>query len=90
MSEPCGKPSGKGDRDSAKHRRRQVHCTRRFARMQPHEDAGEAVIERVRMSGSERERAHAGLKRRAIAEIETGKERRVIADERDRRETRCD
>ena len=55
--------------------------------MEPDEEASEAVVEGIGLPRRQRERSDAGLKRCAIAEIEAGKERRVVAEERDDRET---
>jgi hypothetical protein len=46
------------------------------------------MIKRIGVAGSQRERSDTCLKRGAIAEIEAGEERRVIAEKRDNSERR--
>ena len=75
------------DGECAEDGRREVGRARGLARVKPDEHASEAVIERVGVARSQRERPEASLERRAIAEIEAGNERCVVAQERDGRET---
>jgi len=58
--------------------------------VEPDEEVSEAEIERVGLARVQRQRPGDRLERRAIAEIETGEERSVVAQERDDRETRDD
>jgi len=58
--------------------------------MEQHEQVTEAVIKRVGLTRRQRKRADTGLKRGAVAEIEPGKKRRVVAEKRDTRDERRD
>ena len=72
-------------RDGSVDRRSEVQGTGRLARMEPHKKVAEPVVKGVRLSWREGQRSHAGLERRAIAEIQARQERGVIAEERDDR-----
>jgi len=56
--------------------------------VEPNEHISEGIIERIRLPGADGEKPDAGLKRRAVAKIETGEQRGVVAEERDRRQRR--
>ena len=90
LAQPRGKHCREPDCNRAISRRREVHRARRLTGMEPDEEVSETVIERVGLPRVQRQRAGDRLERRAIAEIEAGNERSVVAQERDDRETRGD
>jgi hypothetical protein len=56
--------------------------------VEPYEEVPQAEIERIGLTGVQAERSGDCLERCTVAEVEAGKERSVVAQERDDRDAR--
>lgn len=62
---------------------------RRLSGIEPRDAVSKGVVERIGLPRCQAEGTDAGLKRRAVAKIEPGKQRCVIAGEGERRGPKC-